>query len=52
VEAFAKANIVEHGQSSRGNKDNTSYNPNGKGKAKVLDLGPKKGGLKKTVGPF
>ncbi|KAD3067003.1 hypothetical protein E3N88_34883 [Mikania micrantha] len=50
-----KANMVEHGQSSRGYKkkiDNYKGKGKGKGKGKVADLGPKKGGVKKQVFPF
>ncbi|KAJ0519959.1 putative RNA-directed DNA polymerase [Helianthus annuus] len=52
VEASAKANLVEHGQSSRGHKGNKGHKFNGKGKNKGVDLGPKKGGVKKKAGPF
>ncbi|KAJ0480776.1 putative transcription factor interactor and regulator CCHC(Zn) family [Helianthus annuus] len=52
VEASAKANLVEHGQSSRGHKGNKGQKFKGKGKNKVGNLGPKKGGVKKKVDPF
>ncbi|KAD3336335.1 hypothetical protein E3N88_31854 [Mikania micrantha] len=48
-----KANMVEHGQSSRGYKKKIdNYKGNGKGKGKVVDLGPKKGGVRKQVFQF
>ena len=47
VEGSAKANIVEHGQSSRGHKGNKGHKFNGKMKNKGVDLGPRKGGVKK-----
>ncbi|KAD5508391.1 hypothetical protein E3N88_16094 [Mikania micrantha] len=40
-----KAKMVEHGQSSRGcKKEIGNYEGKGKGKSKVVDLGPKKEG--------
>ncbi|KAD2805289.1 hypothetical protein E3N88_38666 [Mikania micrantha] len=40
--------MVEHGQSSRGYKKKIyNYEGKGKGKSKIVDLGPKKGGVKK-----
>ncbi|KAD7478287.1 hypothetical protein E3N88_01423 [Mikania micrantha] len=48
-----KANMVEHGQSSRGYKKKIdNYKGKGKGKGKVVDLGPKKGGVRKQVFQF
>ncbi|KAD2086990.1 hypothetical protein E3N88_41852 [Mikania micrantha] len=45
--------MVEHGQSSCGyKKEIDNYEGKGKGKSKVVDLGPKKGGVKKQVFPF
>ncbi|KAJ0557132.1 putative RNA-directed DNA polymerase [Helianthus annuus] len=52
VEASTKANLLEHGQSSRGYKGNKGHKFKGKGKNKDVDLGPNKGGVKKKVGPF
>ncbi|KAK9052683.1 hypothetical protein SSX86_029313 [Deinandra increscens subsp. villosa] len=52
VEAHAKANVVEYGQSSRFNKNDKVHKSNSKGKGKGVNLGPKKGGVKKKVGPF
>ncbi|XP_076896146.1 uncharacterized protein LOC143549014 [Bidens hawaiensis] len=49
VDASAKANLVEHGQSSKGGKHGKGYG--GKGKAK-MDLGIKKGAMKNKPPPF
>ncbi|KAL8260787.1 hypothetical protein R6Q59_024836 [Mikania micrantha] len=46
-----KANMVEHGQSFHGYKKKIE-NCKGKGKGKVVDLGMKKGGVKKHVFPI
>ncbi|KAD2393513.1 hypothetical protein E3N88_40490 [Mikania micrantha] len=48
-----KANMVEHGQSSGGYKKKIdNYKGKGKGKGKVVDLGPKKCGVRKQVFQF
>ncbi|XP_076934880.1 uncharacterized protein LOC143601320 [Bidens hawaiensis] len=51
VEVSTKANMVEHGQSSRWYKGNKNHKPYGKGKGK-FDLGPRKGGMKKNFSVF
>ena len=51
TEGYAKANMVEHGQTSRGNRGKGKKVDN-KSKGKSVDLGPKKGGVKKKVGAF
>ncbi|KAJ0474837.1 putative RNA-directed DNA polymerase [Helianthus annuus] len=50
LQAAAKANMVEIGESSKGNKGKGKNN--NKGKAKVNNLGPKKGAVKKKSAPF
>ncbi|XP_076905528.1 uncharacterized protein LOC143561292 [Bidens hawaiensis] len=51
VEVSARENMVEHGQSSRGYKGNKNHKSYGNGKGK-FDLGPRKGGVKKTFSVF
>ena len=52
VETSPKTNMVEHAQSSRGFKGNKGHRHNPKSKNKGVDLGPRKGGVKKKFGPF
>ena len=47
VQMLAKANMVEYGESSKGFKANK-----GKDNAKVMNLRPRKGGVKKKAGLF
>ncbi|XP_022024284.1 uncharacterized protein LOC110924597 [Helianthus annuus] len=51
LQASTKANMVEIGESSKGNKGKRGKNDN-KGKAKVNNLGPRKGAEKKKSAPF
>ncbi|KAJ0462893.1 putative RNA-directed DNA polymerase [Helianthus annuus] len=50
LQASAKANMVEVGESSKGKKGKGKKD--NKGKAKVNNLGPKKGAVKKKLAPF
>ncbi|KAJ0843621.1 putative RNA-directed DNA polymerase [Helianthus annuus] len=51
VQPSASANVVEHGQSSKGTKGKGKKDK-GKGKAKASNLGPKKGVVKKKPQTF